>query len=48
MGRLRDASSGRERLLGRYTQEQCYLVLRWAFPVLVLTLAGAMILSAVA
>jgi hypothetical protein len=37
-----------ERLLGRYTQEQSYLVLRWAFPVLVLTLAGAMILSAVA
>jgi hypothetical protein len=37
-----------ERLFGRYTQEQCYLVLRWAFPVLVLTMAGAMILSAVA
>ena len=37
-----------ERLLGRYTQEQCYLVLRWAFPVLVLTMAGAMILSAIA
>jgi hypothetical protein len=37
-----------ERLLGRYTQEQCYLVLRWVFPVLVLTMAGAMILSAVA
>jgi hypothetical protein len=37
-----------ERLLGRYAQEQCYLVLRWAFPVLVLTMAGAMILSAVA
>jgi hypothetical protein len=36
-----------ERLLGRYTQEQFYLVLRWAFPVLVLTMAGAMILSAV-
>ena len=37
-----------ERLFGRYTQEQTYLVLRWAFPVLVLTMAGAMILSAVA
>jgi hypothetical protein len=37
-----------EQSLGRYTQEQCYLVLRWAFPVLVLTLAVAMILSAVA
>jgi hypothetical protein len=37
-----------ERTLGRYTQEQTYLVLRWAFPVLVLTMAGAMILSAVA
>jgi hypothetical protein len=37
-----------ERTLGRYAQEQCYLVLRWAFPVLVLTMAGAMILSAVA
>lgn len=37
-----------ERLLGRATQEQCYLVLRWAFPALVLTMAGAMILSAVA
>jgi hypothetical protein len=37
-----------ERLLGRYTQEQSYLVLRWASPVLVLTMAGAMILSAIA
>jgi hypothetical protein len=37
-----------ERLLGRTMQEQCFLVLRWAFPVLVLTMAGAMILSAVA
>jgi hypothetical protein len=37
-----------ERLLGRFTQEQCYLVLRWAFPVLVISMAGAMILSAIA
>src|SRR5262249_51545577 len=37
-----------EQLLGRCAQEQCYLVLRWAFPVLVLTMAGAMILAAVA
>jgi hypothetical protein len=37
-----------EQLFGRWTQEQCYLVLRWAFPVLVLTLAVAMILSTVA
>jgi hypothetical protein len=37
-----------ERLLGRYTQEQCYLVLRWAYPALVLTMASAMILSAIA
>jgi hypothetical protein len=37
-----------ERLLGRWAQEQCYLVIRWAFPTLALTMAGAMILSAVA
>ena len=37
-----------ERTLGRYTQEQCYLVLRWAFPALVLTMAVAMALSAIA
>jgi hypothetical protein len=37
-----------EQLLGRCTQEQCYLVLRWAFPVLVLTMAAAMILAAIA
>ena len=37
-----------EQLFGRWPQEQTYLVLRWAFPVLVLTMAGAMILSAVA
>jgi hypothetical protein len=37
-----------EELLGRCTQEQCYLVLRWAFPVLVLTMAAAMILAAIA
>jgi hypothetical protein len=37
-----------ERTLGRYVQEQSYLVLRWAFPTLVLTMAGAMILSAIA
>jgi hypothetical protein len=37
-----------ERTLGRYVQEQCYLVLRWAFPTLVLTMAGAMVLAAVA
>jgi hypothetical protein len=37
-----------EQTLGRYAQEQCYLVLRWAFPVLVLTVAVAMILSAIA
>ena len=37
-----------EQLFGRCVQEQCYLVLRWVFPVLVLTTAGAMILSAIA
>jgi len=37
-----------EQAFGRYTQEQCYLVLRWAFPLLVLTVAVAMILSAIA
>jgi len=37
-----------EQRFGRYVQEQCYLVLRWAFPVLVLTMAIAMILSAMA
>jgi Neurotransmitter-gated ion-channel ligand binding domain len=37
-----------ERTLGRHTQEQCYLVLRWAFPALVLTMAVAMTLSAIA
>src|SRR5262249_16287432 len=37
-----------EQSLGRYAQEQCYLVLRWAFPVLVLAVAVAMVLSAIA
>jgi len=37
-----------EQLLGRCTQEQCYLALRWVFPVLVLTMAAAMILAAIA
>jgi len=37
-----------EQTLGRYAQEQCYLVLRWAFPVLVLATALAMILSTIA
>jgi hypothetical protein len=37
-----------EQLFGRWAQEQCYLVLRWAFPTLVLTVAVAMVLSAIA
>jgi len=37
-----------EQLFGRWPQEQTYLILRWAFPVLVLTTAVAMVLSAIA
>jgi hypothetical protein len=37
-----------EQTLGRYPQEQVYLVLRWAFPALVLTVTVAMVLSAMA
>ncbi len=37
-----------ERLFGRYVQEQLYLVLAWAIPVVVLTAAGAVILVAIA
>lgn len=35
-----------ERLFGRYVQEQLYLVLAWAIPLLVLTAAGAIIVVA--
>jgi hypothetical protein len=37
-----------ERYFGRYVQEQLYLFLIWAIPVLVLTMAGAIVLVAVA
>jgi hypothetical protein len=37
-----------ERLLGRYVQEQLFLFLIWAVPVLVFTMAGAVILVAIA
>jgi len=36
-----------ERLFGRYVQEQVYLVLIWAIPVLVLTMASAVVLVAI-
>ena len=36
-----------ERLLGRYVQEQLYFVLIWAVPVLVLTMASAVVLVAI-
>ena len=36
-----------ERLFGRYVQEQLYLFLIWAVPLLVLTTASAVILVAV-
>jgi hypothetical protein len=37
-----------ERWFGRYVQEQLYLFLIWAIPLLVLTMAGAIVLVAVA
>ena len=37
-----------ERLWGRYVQEQLYLYLMWAIPVLVLTMAAAIVLVAIA
>ena len=37
-----------ERLFGRYVQEQLYLFLVWAIPLLVLTTAGAVVLVAIA
>ena len=37
-----------ERLFGRYVQEQLYFFLMWAVPLLVLTMASAVVLVAIA